>query len=448
MFEPQSIWCGSLPSYDSVVKAADETVAEFDMPSLLSKAGTSSVVSISGPLINGDAGFMAFFGITGYNDVRSALVEAAQDPETTSIVLDIDSPGGQVAGVDDLAAFIKQVQQYKPVVAYSGGMMASAAYWLGSSAENVVVSPTSDVGSIGVLAVHTEYSKAYEQEGIKKTVIRAGEMKAVTNSIEPLSESGRKVLTESVNETYDIFWSRVADNRGFAETARQQVAEGRVFSGNKAAQAGLADDVGSFEDALALAAALADERAGKKRTDNLSGLVGNKAAGVVVSPHNAAQESSTMTTRAQLSPNDTSVLATLRAEMDLAIVAKVGAEVKAKELADTFETRLAEAQAAVALQLDEATAKAQASTELADKFKAIVSLSANNMAIACNEAALPADATVEQILAAHADLETKFKAKFKSGGIVATAPAAETEVKTSTTVDPVFAMMAKSIPNR
>lgn len=453
MFEDQSIWCGSLASYDAVVKAAssDETVA-FDVPSLVSKAGTTSVVSISGPLVNGDAGFMAIFGVTGYNDIRSAIVEAMADKETTSVVLDFDTPGGQVAGVDDLAQFIKQAGQIKPIVSYSGGQMASAGYWLGSGAENVVVSETSDIGSIGVLAVHREYSEQLKQDGVKAEVIRAGKYKAITNSIEPLSQAGRDVLTASVNETYDTFWGRVADNRGLSAEMRETAAEGRVFSGKKAVAAGLADDVGTFEDALALASAMAEQRKGKKPAAKAGAQVVGKVATSTIQSHNPHQERTNMTQRAQLPTDATDVQAFVSSGLEAAIVAKAAAVAELDEFKANFDAKLAEAKAAFDADVAKLQADAQAAQEkadqavkVADQLKAIVVASADHMAVALNEPKL-ADVSITEIVETHATLETKFKAKFKSGGVVATAPAKEGAKPAL--VDPMFAMMAKSIPNR
>lgn len=106
-------------------------------PLRFAKYGNVAVVGIKGPLINGYAGFMRFFGYTGYGDVRAAVSQALADDSISSILLDVDSGGGQVAGVHDLSKFLAKAGKMKPVTTFTGGTMASAALWSGSSGKKV-----------------------------------------------------------------------------------------------------------------------------------------------------------------------------------------------------------------------------------------------------------------------------------------------------------------------
>jgi len=105
-------------------------------------------------------------GATSAERFGARFVELVKNPDVGAIVIDVDSPGGQVSGVDELARKIYDARGQKPIVAVSNHLMASAAYWIGTAADEVVVSPSAEVGSIGVFAVHEDMSAALEQQGV------------------------------------------------------------------------------------------------------------------------------------------------------------------------------------------------------------------------------------------------------------------------------------------
>lgn len=213
-----------------------------------------AVVPVQGPLIKGADFFDRLLGMVDYLDVQTAIRQAAADPRVEGILLDIDSPGGTVNGADETAELIFATRAEKPVIAYSSGMMASAAYMIGSAAGKIVIGKNSEVGSIGVLMIHRDWSKAEERMGVKTTYLRAGRYKAMGNPSEPLSEEAREVFQAELNQIYDNFIETVSLHRDVeAEKVRADMADGRVFIGIKAVGAGLADEVANLQTALGYA---------------------------------------------------------------------------------------------------------------------------------------------------------------------------------------------------
>jgi signal peptide peptidase SppA len=263
----ESVWAGTEASLQTCLTAEDTRVAkieagqafgqsteeESELPRLLELQGGLAVISIKGSLVNDDdSQWLEWMGATGYPEIREAMIAAAQDPEVKHILLDVDSGGGAVSGVEDTAALIRLVNDsVKPVTAFTDGAMYSAAYWLASAAGEIHATRSAGVGSIGVIAVHSERSKQLADNGIGVNVIRAGKYKALANSVEPLSDAGREQIQNRVDAAYKIFVGTVADHRGKSyEYADQVMAQGREFVGTAAADAGLVDSITTY-DAMA-----------------------------------------------------------------------------------------------------------------------------------------------------------------------------------------------------
>lgn len=175
--------------------------------------------------------------------------EAMNDRKVKAVLLDIDSPGGAVDGTQDLANLIYQSRGKKPIAAFTDGMMASAAYWIGSAANEIFISgDTTQVGSIGVVASHVDVSKAEERSGMKTTEIVAGKYKRIASRYAPLSEEGQATLQEMVDYLYGVFIGDVAKHRGVTEEDVSKMADGKVFIGKQAKEIGLVDGIMSFDD--------------------------------------------------------------------------------------------------------------------------------------------------------------------------------------------------------
>ena len=170
---------------------------------------------------------------------------ALSDPAVQAIVLSVDSPGGTVDGTPDLADLIYQSRGQKPVLTHSDGMIASAAYWIGSAADAVYLSSeVAMAGSIGVVTKHVDVSAAEAKAGIKTTEIYAGRYKRIASQYEPLNDEGRAAMQKAVDYAYSVFVDAVARNRGAtAEEVIANMADGRVFQGSQAVTAGLVDGV-------------------------------------------------------------------------------------------------------------------------------------------------------------------------------------------------------------
>lgn len=173
------------------------------------------------------------------------------DPTVKAILLEIDSPGGSVDGTQELANLIYEARQEGAVkvVALSNGLMASAAYWIGSAAEEIYITgDTVEVGSIGVVATHVDISRAEDRAGVKTTEITAGRYKRIHSQYAPLSEEGAATIQDQVDQIYSIFVGDVARNRGTdPETVLKDMADGRIFIGQKAIEAGLVDGVSTLD---------------------------------------------------------------------------------------------------------------------------------------------------------------------------------------------------------
>jgi signal peptide peptidase SppA len=201
---------------------------------------------------------------TSYEDLRAQLVAAMQDPMIEHIVMDVDSPGGSVAGCFELADDIHAWAQQKPITAVVNYGGYSAAYALSSAASHVVVSPSSGVGSIGVIARHVDMSKRNEANGMNVTTIYAGAHKNDLSPHEPLSDQSAEFLRQMVNASYDRFVGAVARYRGIDEQAVRNT-EAQVYFGNDGVSAGLADAVEAPQAAVnRIAADVAAARSGRK----------------------------------------------------------------------------------------------------------------------------------------------------------------------------------------
>lgn len=176
---------------------------------------------------------------------------ALKDPNVRAILLHVDSPGGQVQGVTELADQIFAARGTKPIWAIADPLMASGAYWIASAADEVIATPSAGVGSIGVYTVHTDASQAYADRGYRVNVIAAGKHKVDANPYEPLSSQARGTLQERVDQIYEQFVGAVAKNRrAQASDVRAGYGQGKVLFAQAALSAGLVDRIDTFAGTL------------------------------------------------------------------------------------------------------------------------------------------------------------------------------------------------------
>jgi len=178
---------------------------------------------------------------------------AMSDPNVTAIVLNVDSPGGSVFGVEELGDVIWSAKGTKPVIAVANSMAASAAYWVATQADELVVTPGGEVGSVGVLARHEDVSAAAEAQGVRVTFVTApeGGHKAEGNPFEPLSDDARSHLQTRVNDYYGKFVSAVARGRKVSmKRVREDFGQGRMYGAAQAVAAGMADRVDTLQGVI------------------------------------------------------------------------------------------------------------------------------------------------------------------------------------------------------
>jgi len=241
-----------------------EPVAAMPRPAAPQRsAGAAAIIPIHG-MIERRASFMLdILGGTSIEDIRASLRAAVASPQVTAIILDVDSPGGGVAGVTELAAEIRAARAQKRVVSVVDTTAASAGYWLASQADHILVTPSGQVGSIGIYAIHLDISRALDAQGVTPTIISAGERKTDGNEFEPLSDEARAEMQRRADSFYAQFIGDVAKGRGIpAATVRSDYGNGGVLLAREALAAKMVDGIGTLDDALRLAARLpASQRA-------------------------------------------------------------------------------------------------------------------------------------------------------------------------------------------
>lgn len=206
------------------------------------------ILSIHGVMAKRANLFMDISGGVSTQIVANEFKEALSDPQVKTILLDVDSPGGTVDGTEDLANLIRDSRGIKPIIGFTDGVIASAAYFAASAADKIFISnDTTAVGSIGIIARHLDYSKQLEAVGIKATEIKAGKFKAVGSEIAPLSEEDHAIIQARLDYLYTGFVTSVAANRGLSIEDQEIWAEGRIFTGIQAIEAGLVDGVSTFD---------------------------------------------------------------------------------------------------------------------------------------------------------------------------------------------------------
>ena len=208
-----------------------------------------AVIPIYGSLVKRTVGLQVESGLTSYASIADQIDSAVADSSVSGIVLDIDSPGGEAAGVFELARRIRAAGQKKPIWAVANDAAFSAAYAIAASAERLFITETAGVGSIGVIALHVDQSAKDATDGLRYTAITAGEHKNDFSPHEPLSIQAHASLQSEVDRLYAIFTDQVAQMRGIKVQAVRST-QAALFFGEDAVKAGLADGVLSLEAAI------------------------------------------------------------------------------------------------------------------------------------------------------------------------------------------------------
>jgi len=211
------------------------------------RVGGVAVIAVRGTLVQRTGTLRPWSGMCGYDGLRQSLALALDDPEVDAIVLDIDSPGGEVAGCFDLVDQVYAARAVKPIRAILAENAFSAAYALASAASSVSVPRTGGTGSVGVLALHVDWSRALADAGISVTLVTYGARKADGNEFQPLSEPALARFQADIDRIGELFVDTVARNRNLAPSAIAGL-EAATFLGEAGVLAGLADRVAAPDD--------------------------------------------------------------------------------------------------------------------------------------------------------------------------------------------------------
>lgn len=213
------------------------------------RSGVIAVLPIRGAIMEHASDFGPCEGGTSAEQVSVALRQANADASISAILLDINSPGGSVFGISELAAEIRA--SAKPVTAIARSLSASAAYWLGTAASEFFMTPGGQVGSIGVYGAHEDVSKALDDAGVKVTLVSAGKFKTEGSPYSPLSDEARAAMQESVDNYYGMFTRDVAKGRGTTvDAVRAGMGQGRVLGASQAVAEKMVDGVMTFDQVI------------------------------------------------------------------------------------------------------------------------------------------------------------------------------------------------------
>lgn len=214
-------------------------------------SGSVAIVNMLGEFVNRGAWVDARSGLMSYEGIKNTLTHAATNPRVKGMLFDVNSPGGEAGGMTEAAALVRKIAAEMPVAAVANTLMCSAAYGLCSGARRIVTTELGNVGSIGVVVMHADYSQALEDDGIKITLIHEGAHKVDGNPFEPLPEAVRSAIQAECGKYMSAFVAAVAAGRTQLTSKQIRDTQARVFLGRESVEAGLADSVGTFEEVLA-----------------------------------------------------------------------------------------------------------------------------------------------------------------------------------------------------
>jgi signal peptide peptidase SppA len=218
---------------------------------VLDQVGGVAIVPIEGTLVQKGKWLGTDSGETSYEGVRALLARAARSDTVRGVVLEVDSYGGEVAGAFETAAAIRELSRQKPTLAILTDFAFSAGYLMASAARQIVMPPGGGAGSIGVVAMHADYSGQLQQRGIAVTFIHAGAHKLDGSPFKALADDVRAEMQARVDASYERFVNAVGEHRGVRlPAAAARATEARTYSGEAAAAAGLVDGIVEVDEAF------------------------------------------------------------------------------------------------------------------------------------------------------------------------------------------------------
>ncbi len=228
-----------------------------------------ALYDIKGKMLSQGNWFTRMLGIATYDDIANALSVMSQDPEVTQVLIAMNTPGGNVAGISDLSESWKRLNAEKPVTVHTSGTLASAGVWLSSNSNKIYASEVAEVGSIGVVLQHASYQKQLEKEGVKVTTIKSAPLKYVGDPTKDLSAEELEHLQKKVDESDGLFKKQLY-------TTRPQILPdaftGETFSASESLRLGLIDGINTFTQVFEQLSATAADRDNKYSFEEVTGM--------------------------------------------------------------------------------------------------------------------------------------------------------------------------------
>jgi signal peptide peptidase SppA len=238
---------GDAPS-DAAISAALQNRKNLPQP----QAGSIGIIPVHGVIAPRMNAMVEMSGGTTFETLTAQLRETVANKSIKTIVLDIDSPGGNVAGATEFAQEVRKARTKKPILAVGEYTMASAAYWIAAQATEVIAAPSAKVGSVGVYGVHDDMSGSLAQQGVKRTYLSAGEGKIEGNETEPLTPQASGRLQSLVDAAYDVMVADIVRGRGQGHTAEKVRGDWKahLYTAADAKAKGLIDRVDTLDATL------------------------------------------------------------------------------------------------------------------------------------------------------------------------------------------------------
>lgn len=338
-----------------------------------------ALINISGSLVNSDSYYNRYYNEVSYSEIRRSVLLALSDPEIDGIVNLMNTPGGSAQGADSMASFFSKSAKTKALYTFVESEMCSGGYYLGAPSHEIYSQRAAQIGSIGVIMVHFDRLKMYQEAGIIPTVFRAGEFKALGTSVEHLTKEATAKIESMLQDYYSMFLNHVVDNRDYSsvEQLKSTAAEGRVFFAEEAMEVGLVDVVADFEEALEEMSEKAVKNAGKRANFAVNQYTQSRGS-VMSKKAQAAAASGTPLTAEQIAAlaSGAVVEAALSADEPAGDEAEAKAEAEAEAEAEaSAESAAAEAAAEAEAEPAAAAVAAVTGVSLVDNTDRLIALS-------------------------------------------------------------------------
>ena len=246
---------GARPNTGAQLRAGDDDENRDDpfngFGDMVTLVGDVAVIQVAGMLVPQGYGEIGrWFGVTGYDEIRNAMVEVANSGLAKSVLFDVRTSGGSAAGIGEFSDFAIDFKKIMPIDSFTGVEALSAGQWIYALGNKCYASKMASVGSIGVISVYMDRSEYLKNEGIKPVVIRSGTEKALGNGLEEITPEVQAKLQARSDRYHDFFKDHMSSMRGISGAKLTDMCQGQVFFAVDAVAMGLVDEIKSFDDVV------------------------------------------------------------------------------------------------------------------------------------------------------------------------------------------------------